>query len=39
MTFSFYSSLKSVPPDLVAVGRLARLSWWQRFSVWTSPSP
>src|ERR1043165_6043797 len=31
MTFSFYSSLKSVPPDLVAVARLARLSWWQRF--------
>jgi NitT/TauT family transport system permease protein len=31
MTFSFYSSLKSVPPDLVAVARLAQLSWWQRF--------
>ena len=31
MTFSFYSSLKSVPPDLVAVSRLAKLSWWQRF--------
>lgn len=31
MTFSFYSSLKTVPPDLVAVARLARLSWWQRF--------
>jgi NitT/TauT family transport system permease protein len=31
MTFSFYSSLKSVPPDLVAVARLARMSWWQRF--------
>lgn len=31
MTFSFYASLKSVPPDLVAVARLSRLSWWERF--------
>jgi len=31
MTFSFYASLKSVPPDLVAVARLARMSWWDRF--------
>ncbi len=31
MTFSFYSSLKSEPPDLVAVARLARMSWWDRF--------
>ncbi len=31
MTFSFYSSLKSVPPDLVAVARLAQMSWWERF--------
>src|SRR5882672_10933532 len=31
MTFSFYSSLKSVPPDLVAVSHLAKMSWWQRF--------
>jgi NitT/TauT family transport system permease protein len=31
MTFSFYSSLKSVPADLVAVARLAKMSWWQRF--------
>ncbi len=31
MTFSFYSSLKSVPPDLVEVSRLARMSWWERF--------
>jgi NitT/TauT family transport system permease protein len=31
MTFSFYSSLKSVPPDLVAVARLARMSCWERF--------
>jgi len=31
MTFSFYSSLKAVPPDLVAVARLTRMSWWERF--------
>ncbi len=31
MTFSFYSSLKSLPPDLVAVARLARMPWWERF--------
>lgn len=31
MTFSFYSSLKSVPPDLVAVARLTRMPWWERF--------
>lgn len=31
MTFSFYSSLKSVPPDLLAVTRLAKMSWWERF--------
>ena len=31
MTFSFYSSLKSVPTDLVAVARLSRMSWWTRF--------
>src|SRR5439155_23465729 len=31
MTFAFYSSLKSVPEDFVAVTRLAKLTWWQRF--------
>ena len=31
MTFSFYSSLKSVPPDLVAVAQLTKMSWWARF--------
>jgi NitT/TauT family transport system permease protein len=31
MTFSLYSSLKSVPSDLVAVTRLTRMSWWERF--------
>jgi NitT/TauT family transport system permease protein len=31
MTFSFYTSLKSVPPELVAVARLSKMSWWQHF--------
>src|SRR6185369_4267779 len=31
MTFSFYSSLKSVPPDLRAVSRLARMTWLEKF--------
>ncbi len=31
MTFSFYASLKSTPPDLRAVARLARMSGWVRF--------
>ncbi|MDB6111638.1 MAG: transporter, inner rane subunit, partial [Pedosphaera sp.] len=31
MTFSFYSSLKSVPGNLEEVARLAKLTWWQRF--------
>lgn len=31
MTFSFYSSLKSVPANLEEVARLAKLTWWQRF--------
>ena len=31
MTFSFYSSLKTVPTDLVAVARLTGMSWWNRF--------
>lgn len=31
MTFAFYASLKSVPPDLVAVAQLAKLSRWERF--------
>jgi NitT/TauT family transport system permease protein len=32
MTFSFYSSLKSVPEDMREVARLYRWSWWQRFT-------
>lgn len=31
LTFSFYSSLKALPEDFVAVSRLAKLNWWQRF--------
>ncbi len=31
LTFSFYASLKSIPPDLLAVARLVRMSWWERF--------
>ncbi len=31
MTLSFYASLRSVPPDLVAVTRLAKMTWWERF--------
>lgn len=31
MTFSYYSSLKSLPPDLIAVSKLVKMSRWQRF--------
>lgn len=31
MTFSFYNSLKSVPPDLMAVARLSHLNRGERF--------
>ena len=31
LTFSFYASLKSTPPDLISVTRLAKMSWWERF--------
>ena len=30
MTFSFYSSLKSIPRDLHEASEIYRLSWWQR---------
>jgi len=30
MTFSFYSSLKSIPRDLHEAAQIYRLSWWQR---------
>ena len=32
MTFSFYSSLKSIPNELREAAKVYRLSWWQRFA-------
>ena len=31
MTFSFYSSLKSIPSEMHEVAKIYRWSWWQRF--------
>ncbi len=31
MTFSFYSSLKSIPTEMREAAQAYRLSWWQRF--------
>jgi NitT/TauT family transport system permease protein len=31
MTFSFYSSLKSIPREMMEAAKVYRLSWWQRF--------
>ncbi len=31
MTFSFYSSLKSIPQEMMEAARVYQLSWWQRF--------
>jgi NitT/TauT family transport system permease protein len=31
MTFSFYSSLKSIPHEMREAAQVYRLSWWQRF--------
>ena len=31
MTFSFYSSLKSIPQEMREAAEVYRLSWWQRF--------
>jgi NitT/TauT family transport system permease protein len=31
MTFSFYSSLKSIPNEMREAAKVFRLSWWQRF--------
>lgn len=31
MTFSFYSSVKTVPTDLIEISKIMRLSWWERF--------
>ncbi|GJD18182.1 NitT/TauT family ABC transporter, permease protein [Rivularia sp. IAM M-261] len=38
MTFSFYQSLRTVPPELDEVARLYRLSGWQRFTKLEVPS-
>ncbi|MGA8222803.1 MAG: ABC transporter permease subunit [Candidatus Acidiferrales bacterium] len=32
MTFSFYSSLKSIPREMHEVAEIYRWSWWQRFT-------
>jgi len=32
MTFSFYSSLKSIPREMQEAAMIYRLSWWQRFT-------
>jgi NitT/TauT family transport system permease protein len=32
MTFSFYSSLKSIPTEMHEVAQVCRWSWWQRFT-------
>jgi NitT/TauT family transport system permease protein len=32
MTFSFYSSLKSIPLEMREAAKIYRLSWWQRFT-------
>jgi NitT/TauT family transport system permease protein len=31
MAFSFYSSLKSIPREILEAAELYRLSWWQKF--------
>ncbi len=31
MTFSFYSSLKTIPKEMHEVAQVYRLSWWQKF--------
>ncbi len=31
MTFSFYHSLRSVPPEMREVATVYRFNWWQRF--------
>jgi len=32
MTFSFYSSLKSIPNEIREAAKVFRLGWWQRFT-------
>src|SRR5207302_4551566 len=31
MTFSVYSSIKSIPRELLEAAQIYRLSWWQKF--------
>src|SRR4029077_12388071 len=31
MAFSFYSSLKTLPPEMLEAAQIYRLSWWQKF--------
>jgi NitT/TauT family transport system permease protein len=38
MTFSFYSSLKSIPREMHEVGEIYRWNWWQRFVQMELPS-
>jgi NitT/TauT family transport system permease protein len=37
MTFSFYSSLKSIPREMREVAAIYRWSWWQRFTQMEMP--
>lgn len=32
MVFSFYHSVKTIPPELYEVGQIYRFGWWRRFS-------
>jgi len=32
MAFSFYSSLKSIPREMIEAARIYRFNWWQRFT-------
>jgi NitT/TauT family transport system permease protein len=32
MTFSFYSSLKNIPREMLEAAEIYRLSWWQKFT-------
>ena len=38
MTFSFYGSLRSIPPELREVARVHRFGWWARFRFLEVPS-
>jgi NitT/TauT family transport system permease protein len=38
MVFSFYHSVKTIPPDLYEAGQIYRFGWWRRFSRIELPS-